>query len=149
MVKLALFEDKIVFDKLDEEIENKVLNFGKDGKAMMDAISEGVLLLKKAFVNPPYTLVVSPKAYQMIHSEANNYPLSKRIEKIIDGEIIINHAIEGVYLLPFNHEDLQLTIGRDFSIGYQNHNNETVRFFAKESFVFRVLDKAIFVKYNL
>lgn len=149
MVKLALFEDKTVFDKLDEVMENEVLTFGTDGKSVMDAISQGVITLKEAFVDGPYTLVVSPEAYMRIHSEANGYPLLKRIEKLIDGEIIINRAITGAYLLPFDHDDLELTIGRDFSIGYQNHTNETVRFFAKESFTFRVLDEAIYVKYNL
>ena len=63
--------------------------------------------------------------------------------------MLLNQAIEGAYLLPYDNEDLELTIGRDFSIGYQNHTNKTVRFFVKESFTFRVLDEDIIVKYNL
>ena len=149
MVKLALFEDKTVFDKLDEVMEHEELTFGENGKEVMHAISDAVITLKEVFVDGPYTLVVSPEAYKRIHAESSGYPLTKRIEKLIDGEIIINRAIEGAYLLPFNHDDLELTIGRDYSIGYQNHTNDKVRFFAKESFAFRVLDEAIYVKFNL
>ena len=51
--------------------------------------------------------------------------------------------------MPFDHEDLELTIGRDFSIGYQSNDAQSVRFFATESFTFRVLDPSIIVKLKL
>ncbi len=157
MKKIALFEERAIFDGLDKAIiegldsekSGKELDFGSDAKAIMDSITQGIIKLREAYVNAPYTLVVSPEAYKRILSEETGYPLDERIEELIKGKIVLNQAIEGAYLLPYDNEDLELTIGRDFSIGYQNHTNKTVRFFVKESFTFRVLDEDIIVKYNL
>ena len=157
MKKIALFEDKAIFEGLDKAIIEGLdsekchspIAFGDTAKAIMDAITEGIIKLRQSYVEAPYTLVVSPEAYRRILSEETAYPLDERIQDLIGGKIVLNQAIEGAYLLPYNHEDLELTIGRDFSIGYQNHTNETVKFFVKESFTFRVLDEAIIIKYNI
>ncbi|MGO1469275.1 MAG: family 1 encapsulin nanocompartment shell protein [Tissierella sp.] len=157
MEKIALFEERAIFDGLDkaiiegldEEKSSKTLKLGSDAKEIMDSISQGIIKLREAYVKTPYSLVVSPEAYKLILSSETGYPLKKRIENLIDGEIVLNQAIEGAYLLPYDHEDLELTIGRDFSIGYQDHTNEKVKFFVKESFTFRVLDEDIIIKYNL
>ena len=155
MKKIALFEERAIFDGLDkamiqglgEEMSENSLYFGSDEKDIIESVTAGVLKLTEAYVKKPYTLIVSPQAYKRILASNKGYPLNKRIERLIDGEIIINHVIEGAYLLPYDHEDLELTIGRDFSIGYQEHTNKKVRFFVKESFTFRVLDKDIIIKY--
>lgn len=157
MEKTALFEEKAIFDGLDKAImkgldgekSQSTLELGSNPKEIMDALTQGIIKLRKAYVKAPYTLVVSPQAYKRILSVDTGYPLAKRIEDLIGGEIVLNQAIEGAYLLPYDNEDLELTIGRDFSIGYQNHTNEKVRFFVKESFAFRVLDENIIIKYNL
>lgn len=157
MKKIALFEEKTIFDGLnqavmqesDGQISEKSLYFGLDEKDIIEAVTQGVLKLTEAYVKKPYALVVSPQAYKRIIASDKGYPLSKRIERLIDGEIVINRAIEGAFLLPYDHEDLELTIGRDFSIGYQDHTSKKVKFFVKESFTFRVLDKDIIIKYTL
>ena len=157
MEKIALFEERAIFDGLDKAIiegldgeksENSI-GLGLGTEEIMDAITQGIIKLRKAYVKAPYTLVVSPEAYKRILASESGYPLSKRIEKLIGGDIVLNQTIEGAYLLPYDHDDLELTIGRDFSIGYQNHTNDKVRFFVKESFTFRVLDENIIIKYNL
>jgi uncharacterized linocin/CFP29 family protein len=64
-------------------------------------------------------------------------------------EVIYSHVVDGAFLVPFDHEDLEMTIGRDFSIGYQDNDNKKVRFFITESFTFRVLDPDIIIEFNL
>lgn len=157
MKKLALFEEEAVYNGLEKAIihglknatENKEIPFGKEPTEIMEAISKGLVELRKAYAEGPFDLVVNEEAYQRILSKETAYPLDQRIEKLIGGKIIFNHVIDGAYLLPHDHEDLELTIGRDFSIGYQSHDAEKVRLFATESFTFRVLDPAIIVKYKL
>lgn len=157
MEKIALFEEKAIFNGLDKAMiegldgakSGKALSLGSDAKQIMDSISQGIIRLRQAYVKAPYSLVVCPEAYKRILSSETGYPLSRRIEQLIDGKIILNQAIEGAYLLPYDHEDLELTIGRDFSIGYQDHTNDKVKFFVKESFAFRVLDENIIIKYKL
>lgn len=157
MKSLALFEENAVYNSLeqaiihgiDESAENETIIFGEQPMEIMEAIAKGLVELRKAYVEGPYTLVVNQEAYERIISKETAYPLDRRIEKLIGGKIVFSHVVKGAYLLPFDHEDLELTIGRDFAIGYQSHDSKTVRFFATESFTFRVLDPSIVVKYTL
>lgn len=155
--QIALFEDNAIYNGLEHAIiqglndafESEEIAFGANAKSIMKGITDGLVELKKSFVEGPFTLVVNDKAYKRILSEETAYPLDERIEELIGGKIVFSHVIDGAYLLPYNHEDLELTIGRDFSIGYQNHSNEKVKFFVTESFTFRVLDPSLIVKYKL
>lgn len=154
---LALFEENAIYNSLDEaivhgideSIESSPIDFGNNPTEIMEAISKGIMQLRKAYVQEPFALVVNKEAYKRIVSKESGYPLDKRIGSLIGGKIIFSHVIKGAYLLPFDHADLELTIGRDYSIGYQSHDAEKVRFFATESFTFRVLDPAIVVKFKL
>ena len=157
MRDIALFEEEAIYNGLDnaiiDGIENSIeleaINFGKDAKGIMEAITKGLVELRKNFAQKPFSLVVNEEAYKRILSSETAYPLDVRIKELIGGDIIFSHVVDGAFLLPLNHEDLELTIGRDFSIGYQDHDAEKVRFFATESFTFRVLDPAIIIKFSL
>lgn len=156
MKKLALFEEEAVYNGLrnggiiglKDAVETAEIDFGKTPTEIMDAITKGILQMKKLFVPGPYTLVVSADAYGKILSKETAYPLDQRIEELIGEKIVFNHVIDGAYLLPYNHDDLEFTIGRDFSIGYQGSTDTAVKFFATESFTFRVLDPNLIVKFK-
>ena len=157
MRDIALFEEEAIYNGLDnaiiDGIENSIeletINFGQEAKGIMEAITKGLVELRKNFAQKPFSLVVNEEAYKRILSSETAYPLDVRIKELIGGDIIFSHVVDGAFLLPLNHEDLELTIGRDFSIGYQDHDAEKVRFFATESFTFRVLDPAIIIKFSL
>lgn len=157
MKKLALFEEEAVYNGLENasikglknSVEQKEIYFGKEAFEIMEAVSKGLVQLRKAYAEGPFDLVVSEEAYERILSKETAYPLDQRIEKLIGGKIIFSHVIDGAYLLPHDHDDLELTIGRDFSIGYQSHDSEKVKLFATESFTFRALDPAIIIKYKI
>lgn len=156
MKSIAIFEENAIYNSLeqasiygiDESIENESIAFGDDPTSIMGAIANGLVQLRKAYVQGPFTLVVNKEAYKRIISKETAYPLDERIEKLIGGKIVFSHVVDGAYLLPFDNEDLELTIGRDFSIGYQSNDAQSVRFFATESFTFRVLDPSIVIKYT-
>ncbi|WP_026895173.1 family 1 encapsulin nanocompartment shell protein [Clostridiisalibacter paucivorans] len=154
--KIAMFEEDAVYNGLEKgsiqglvNEANTKLKFGKNSAEILENISEGILNLKKAYAEGPYTLVVGEEAFKRINSESSGYPLLKRIESLIGGNIVLSHALDGALLLPFDHDDLELTVGNDFSIGYQAHDIKKIRFFITESFTFRVLDPNIIVKYNM
>ena len=94
-------------------------------------------------------MVVGEKAYRRIISKGAENSLKDEIEKVINGKIIYSHVLDGAVLIPYDHDDLELTIGQDLSIGYQHHDSKKVKFFLKESFTFRVLDPTIIVNYRL
>lgn len=155
--KIALFEENAIYNGLEHAIiqglkdalESEEITFGANAKSIMKGITDGLVELKKSYAEGPFSLVVNDEAYKRILSEETAYPLDKRIEELIGGKIVFSHVIDGAYLLPYDNENLELTIGRDFSIGYQNHSNEKVKFFVTESFTFRVLDPSLIVKYKL
>ena len=155
--KIALFEDKAIFnglkngmiEGLDDSKELKAIPLGDNPNEIMAAITKGIVKLRESYAEGSFSLIVNKDAYNKIISKETSYPLDRRIEDLIEGKIILSYAADGAYLLPYNHEDLELTIGRDFSIGYQSHTNDKVRFFITESFTFRVLDPAIIIKYTV
>lgn len=154
--ELALLEDEAVFNGLEKAgikglkaYGEEAISFGNNQQEIMDSVLNGVIKLRDNFIGGSYTLVVGEETYKKILSQETGYPLSKRIENLIEGKILLSQVIEGAYLLPYNHEDLELTIGKDYSIGYQNHTAEKVRFFATESFTFRVLDPGLVVRFTV
>ncbi len=154
--ELALFEDNAVYNGLEEASikglsqYGEALKLGENSKEIMESVLSGVLKLRENYAVGAYTLLVGEEAYKRILSqEGGGYPLNKRLEALIEGEIVFGHAVKGAYLIPYDHDDLELTIGKDFSVGYQNHTAEKVKFFATESFTFRVLDPGIVVKFEL
>lgn len=155
--RIALFEENAIFNGLEEAgiegildtASKNEIDFGKDANEIMEALSEGIIYLKENFADGPYSLIVGEKAYKKLLSKETSYPLDRRIEELIGGNIIYSHAIDGAILVPYDNESLELTIGQDLSLGYQFHDNKEVTFFLMESFTFRVLDENIIVKYKI
>jgi uncharacterized linocin/CFP29 family protein len=68
---------------------------------------------------------------------------------LLGSKVIHSFAIDGALLLPFNDENLELTVGQDFAIGYEAHDTKEVTLFITESFTFRVLDPALIVPFTV
>ncbi len=154
--KAALFEESAIFNGYAKgqieglvQVANKTLEFGQDASSIMDAVTDGVLTLQANFVTTPLTLVAGEKAWHQINHEAGAYPLYRQIRELIEGDIMFSPAVEGALLLPYDHEDLELSLGIDFSIGYQEHDSKEVKLYIAESFTFRVLDPDLVVKFSL
>ncbi|NMA23430.1 MAG: bacteriocin family protein, partial [Spirochaetales bacterium] len=79
-----------------------------------------------------------------------SHPMSlfDRVEKLIDGKIILSSCLQGAILIPYDDENLELTIGIDYSIGYESHDSKEVTLFATESFTFRVMEEKAVVVYK-
>ncbi|MDX9917362.1 MAG: family 1 encapsulin nanocompartment shell protein [Gudongella sp.] len=157
MERIALFEEKAVYsglevagiEGLEKAASKKPLKFGDEGSKILESITSGVLALRESFSIDSLTLIVGKEAYKKIISKDSGYPLNKRIESLIQGKIVFSHVVDGAFLIPYDNEDLELTIGKDYTIGYQSHTREKVRFYVSESFTFRVLDPDLIVKYEI
>ncbi|MCR1898331.1 bacteriocin family protein [Irregularibacter muris] len=155
--KIAEFEENAVYkgyeagniQGLDQSTAHNIIPFGNDDQAIMDALSEGVVTLKEHYVEEAFTLIVGKEAYKRLHKKSQGYPLVKRIESLLGGKVLYSTVVEGAYLIPYNHDDLEFTIGQDFSIGYEGHDDKEVRLFITETFTFRVLDENIIIKYRV
>ncbi|MDD5076707.1 MAG: family 1 encapsulin nanocompartment shell protein, partial [Sphaerochaetaceae bacterium] len=157
LVKLADFEEKAVYegfekgniDGLSKAATNKILTFGKDATAIMESISNAMVTFRTHHYHGPLSLVVGQKAWVLLNKEIHGIPLIERIERLIGNKVILSLAVEGAFLLPYDDENLELTIGQDFAIGYESHDSKEVRLFATESFAFRVLDPTLIVKFSV
>ncbi len=155
MKELAFFEENAIYyglegtiKGLNEYVKDEIA-LGNSPNGIMEAITKGLIQLRRAYEQGPLILVVDEAVYTRIVSKETGYPLDKRIKDLIGGDIVFSNVVEGAYLLPYNHDDLELIIGRDYSIGYQSHSDKKVGFFATESFTFRVLNSDLVVKFSL
>lgn len=153
---IALFEENAIYNSLEKaniegifDIQEEVIKLGEDSTDILKGIAKGLIKLKEAYAEGPYDLIVGKDVYEIIKSGAPGYPLDRRIKALIEGDIVLSHAVDGAVLVPHDHEDLELTIGQDFSIGYQSSDSKNVKFFITESFTFRILDSDIIIKFQI
>ncbi len=157
MKSMALFEEQALYYGYDKggisgllpSAGHDPLPFGREDKGIMESLSRAIVMMQGAFQEGPFTLVVGDECWKRLHDQCTGYPLWKRAEEIIGGEIVYSQALNSAVLIPHDHDDLELTIGGDFSIGYVSHDAKKVRLFAAESFFFRVLDPAVIVPFSL
>jgi uncharacterized linocin/CFP29 family protein len=155
--KIALFEENVIYNGSEKlhikgivnSSEHETLVFGNDQESILDSIAQGIIKLRESYQEGPFVLVVGKEAYRRIISRGEGYSLLEKIESLTGHKVIYSHVLEGAVLVPYNHDDLELTIGQDLNIGYQDHDSKKIRFFITESFTFRVLDPTIIVNYKL
>lgn len=154
--KAAKFEEEAIFKGLEDgQIDGiyksssyETLDFGKTADETLKAIFDGILKLDAAFAKKPYVLVVSNEKWYYLNTIVKEYSLPEKLEKILGQKIVVSKSINGAILLPFDDENIELVIGEDYAIGYQNHNESVVELFVTESFTFRVLDPALIVLFK-
>lgn len=154
--KAAKFEEEAIFKGLEDgQVDGiyksssyEALDFGKTADETLKAIFDGVLKLDAAFAKKPYVLVVSNEKWYYLNTVVKEYSLPEKLEKILGQKIIVSKSIDGAILLPYDDENIELIIGEDFALGYQNHNESVVELFVTESFTFRVLDPALIVLFK-
>ena len=153
---MAQFEEKVVFDGIEdacikgilETSPNKLGNLGETESEILANVTKGVMILERAIAEKPYVLVVSEELWCKLNALGREVALVERIRNIIGGDIVVSRSISGAALLPFDNENLELTIGEDFSIGYQEHGENYVKLFVTETLTFRILDDTIIVTYS-
>ena len=154
--KAALFEEEAIYNGFQdsnivgiaESVEHDAIPATDTPSGFLEAIFKGVTALTEASVGGPYALVVNPDIWAMMSGSTQGYPLIKRVEEIIGGEMIPCPSVDDAFLISLRGGDLELTLGQDFSIGYEAHDGKTVRLFLTESFTFRVLDPSVILRLN-
>lgn len=146
--KIARFEEDAIYqgfkpahiDGLMNISEHKEIQLTGNYNQLVDLLSQAIILFRKEAVQGPFNLVVGHDLYQYINSFHKNYPLRKHIETIINGDIILSDTIDNALLVTGRGGDFRLTLGQDFSIGYEAHDRQKVQLYFTESFTFQVFD---------
>jgi uncharacterized linocin/CFP29 family protein len=88
----------------------------------------------------PYAIALGPKCYTgLTQTTTDGFPVIAHVQRLIDGPLIWAPGLDGASVLSLRGGDFELTVGRDFSIGYTEHNERAVTFFIEESLTFEVL----------
>jgi uncharacterized linocin/CFP29 family protein len=129
--------------------KNAPIQVAEEPTQFLDAISRARLEVEDQGVEGPFKLVVGPQTYQKIYGTSAGYPIGKQVERIIEGPIILSSVVQGGFLISARGGDAELTIGQDFSIGYEAHELKKVRLYITESFTFRVLNPKAIVELKM
>jgi uncharacterized linocin/CFP29 family protein len=72
-------------------------------------------------------------------SEHGGYLLLDHLRKILGGPLVWAPGIQGGAVVSMRGGDFLFDSGEDISIGYENHDTQTVALYLSESFSFRVV----------
>lgn len=146
--KLAFAEDRAIFNGYrDADIQgilectsNPIESLPADVRDYPDAIARALSQLRLVGVNGPYSVLLGADEYTALaETRDHGYPVLEHVQRIVDGKPIWAPAIEGAFVVTTRGGDFELSLGQDISIGYSSHNDEVVRLYLQETFVFRVL----------
>ena len=148
----AEFEEEVIYhglpdagiDGLFSSADSSVsLESGKSG--LIEGVSEGITVLQDSAIEGPYSLLVNKDLWLTIASSSNGYPLKRQLEDLIGGSIVYSPKVDDPALVSTRGGDVELILGQDFSLGYEDHGDGKVRLFLTESFGLRVLEPAAIV----
>ena len=145
--QLAYAEDRAIIDGLGaagivglrEAASNPSIALPAEARDYPVAVAKALTALRLAGVAGPYSLLLSADAYTLVAETTDHgYPIREHLARILgeDGKIIWAPAIEGGVLLSARGGDYELHLGQDVSIGYLDHDADSVRLYFQESFTF-------------
>jgi uncharacterized linocin/CFP29 family protein len=147
--QLALAENAAVFHGwpeaeftgIAEACTHEAVRLSDDFDAYARHVAEAVERLLKAGVSGPYGLALGPDGYTgMIQTTSHGgYPLFDFLEKILGGgPIVWSPGVRGAVVLSLRGGDFLFDCAQDLSIGYADHDADSVQLYLVESFSFRV-----------
>lgn len=150
----ALFEEKAVYAGFKQAGIAGMLGGGRPAVTMpakagafAAAVEEAIHAIQSAGIGGPYDLVLGRTLYQMLAvGDEKGYPLQRRVREMLGGAIRWSPALGGGLVASVRGGDFELTLGQDFSVGYQGHDARNVSLYIAESFTFRVLEPAAAVE---
>jgi len=96
--------------------------------------------LRDAGVDGPYAVALSERCYTgLTETTIAGHPILDHVRRIVNGPIIWAPGLTGAVVVSLRGGDFEFVSGRDFSIGYLDHDAEKVRLYIEESFTFRLL----------
>ncbi len=150
--KAARFEDEAILAGfkpgkimgLAQLSENKPLTMPRAVDNLPQTIGKAIQSMIANGVCGPWSLVVpSDTYYELYATGKGGMPTYRILHDLLDGgQILPSAVVKGALLVSQRGGDFELTVGKDYAIGYSSHNADTVEFFLTESFTFNIADPA-------
>jgi uncharacterized linocin/CFP29 family protein len=146
---IAYAEDNAVFHGyapggirgINERGAAECMTISEDYEAYPRAVAEALNRLRKTGIDGPYAIALGPRCYTGLTETTSRggYPVIEHVRRLVDGPIVWAPGIDGACVLSTRGGDFDLTVGRDFSIGYASHDAASVSLYLVESFTFRLI----------
>lgn len=109
-------------------------------EAYPEVVAEAIYRLRSEGVSGPYGIALGPRCYAgLTRSTSRGYPVIDHVRQLVDGPIVSAPAANGAVVVSLRGGDFELTVGQDFSVGYLDHDADSVQLYLQESFTFRVI----------
>jgi uncharacterized linocin/CFP29 family protein len=102
-------------------------------------VARAVATLQAAGISGPFAIALGARCYMGVveTTEHGGYPVLEHIRQILGGPVVWAPAVNGAVVVSMRGGDFQLTCGQDLSIGYLDHDADTVRLYIEESMTFQ------------
>jgi uncharacterized linocin/CFP29 family protein len=102
-------------------------------------VAQAIETLRRAGVGGPYAIALGPRCYTGVieSTEHGGYPVLEHLRLITGGPVVWAPAVDGAVVLSQRGDDFELVVGQDLSIGYTDHDAESVGLYLEESLTFR------------
>jgi uncharacterized linocin/CFP29 family protein len=146
--KIAIAEDIAVFHGypaahirgICEAQASAAQPIGENYETYPAAIATAINKLHDGGVDGPYAVALSERCYTgLTETTIAGYPILEHVRRMVEGPIVWAPGLTGAVVVSMRGGDFELVVGRDFSIGYLDHDAKIVRLYIEESFTFRVL----------
>lgn len=151
--KIALFEEQVIYHGLPEAnisglklcVGDECLTIGSQPEELLEGIAQGVTSFTSRSIEGPYSFIVGPKLWSRMSAHVQGYPIKMQAETILGGTVLLSPYLSGTYeneayMITQRGGDLELILGQDLAIGYENSTAAKVKLYFTESFTFRVLE---------
>jgi uncharacterized linocin/CFP29 family protein len=125
-----------------EASSHKVIDFNGEFERSPTVVAKAVDVLRQSGIDGPYGLAIGPAGYTGIieTTEHGGLLLLDHLRQILGGPVVWAPGVEGGVVLSLRGGDFVLDCGQDLSIGYLDHDADSVRLYFEESISFRVVE---------
>jgi uncharacterized linocin/CFP29 family protein len=148
--RIALAENISVFhgykasgiQGITETSSHEPIAFDGEFEHLPTTVAKAVDVLRQSGIDGPYGLAIGPAGYTGIieTTEHGGLLLLDHLRQILGGPVVWAPGVEGSVVLSVRGGDFVLDSGEDLSIGYLDHDADSVRLYLQESFSFRVTE---------
>lgn len=105
------------------------------------SVARGINLLARRGIAGPWALVLSPELHEALSETSGKSarPVTHELERVLGLELVRTAAVGDAVLVSRRGGDLELTVGRDISIGFAEATATTVQLYLVESLTFTLL----------
>jgi uncharacterized linocin/CFP29 family protein len=148
--QIALAENIAVFhgykasglQGITETSSHDPITFDGEFEHFPTTVAKAVDVLRQSGIDGPYGLAIGPAGYTGVieTTEHGGLLLLDHLRQILGGPVVWAPGVDGGVVLSLRGGDFVLDCGEDLSIGYLDHDAESVRLYLEESFSFHVAE---------